>query len=71
MGIVQMRQCENCEKTTDNRYREKGWINFDKSVSVSISKGEYENSSFQTFFRKDVEDFCSLSCFTNFMESAK
>ena len=73
MSAIQIRKCDGCKKTTENQYAEKGWINFSSSdhISISEAKGRYNKSksSYEVFYRKDFEDFCSWECFTNFVQS--
>jgi hypothetical protein len=65
MSEIKMYKCEGCGTVTENRYATKDWIHFNPKATVSVSKGFYDKKqgSYKTFYKSEVEDFCSWSCF--------
>lgn len=66
---VKVRECENCQGRTDNRYVPKGWISFSPPVNITIAKGIYDGSCNRTYYKSEVEDLCSIECFHDFMKN--
>ena len=67
---IKMRQCDYCENTCENPYATPGWIWFTPPAQIRHATGEYK-LDIKCFEQLapivEVGDFCSLSCFQDFI----
>jgi hypothetical protein len=64
---IEKDKCEECGYETEDRYIEKGWIQFELK-SFTISKGRRKNRS--VLYRHNLMlDFCGKKCFRSYFDN--
>jgi hypothetical protein len=62
MSDITMQRCDHCKKVAENCRATRGWIHFNKRVSIGRATGHYDKTAYESDYLQEVEDFCSIAC---------
>ena len=71
MTSIEIMKCDNCGKTTEDFYKEDGWILLGDIDYITITHGRDSSGQAITSYKSplpEILSFCSVKCFTEYIE---